>query len=155
MAMGGTRRPCADHSKPWITVAALLFVFGERADRRAAVAGMVAVGIDSAIVNLPLKLLGRRPPPERDDANGPPARHVPMPRSYSFPSGHAAAGFAFAGGVATSRPTLAWGLRGLATVVACSRIHTGVHYPGDVLLGALVGAATGEASGRLIGRLWR
>jgi undecaprenyl-diphosphatase len=29
--------------------------------------------------------------------------------------------------------------------VAYSRVHTGVHYPGDTVVGALIGAATGQA----------
>ena len=36
-------------------------------------------------------------------------------------------------------------LRVLATAVAYSRVHTGVHYPGDVLVGALIGGAAGNA----------
>ncbi len=37
-------------------------------------------------------------------------------------------------------------LRGLAAAVAYSRVHTGVHYPGDVIIGAVVGATIGEAT---------
>ena len=37
-------------------------------------------------------------------------------------------------------------LRGLATVVAYSRVHSGVHYPGDVVVGSLVGMAVGEST---------
>ena len=64
-----------------------------------------------------------------------------MPRSRSFPSGHAASAFAFATGVAGTKPRIAVPLRGLAALVAYSRVHTGVHFPGDVVVGALVGAA--------------
>ena len=64
-----------------------------------------------------------------------------MPGSASFPSGHAAAGFAFATAVGRDQPGLGLALRFLAAAVAYSRVHTGVHYPGDVLVGSLVGAA--------------
>ena len=37
------------------------------------------------------------------------------------------------------------GLRFLAAAVAYSRVHNGVHYPGDVVVGALIGAGTGQA----------
>jgi membrane-associated phospholipid phosphatase len=37
-------------------------------------------------------------------------------------------------------------LRGLAAAVAYSRVHTGVHYPGDVIVGSLIGATIGEAT---------
>jgi len=75
-------------------------------------------------------------------------RHVKMPTSTSFPSGHSASGFAFAAGVAEAIPALGVPLRGLATAVAYSRVHTGVHYPGDVIVGSLVGMAVGEGTAR-------
>ena len=61
--------------------------------------------------------------------------------SYSFPSGHAST--AVAGAIAASRvvPSASWAFWGLATLMAYSRIYVGVHYPGDVVAGALFGAA--------------
>jgi undecaprenyl-diphosphatase len=136
----------ADHSKLWVGTAAALFALGGRRGRRAAVSGLVAVGINSALVNLPMKLASRRVRPDRDAAGVPEARWVPMPTSTSFPSGHSASAFAFAGAVAGVIPVLAAPLRGLAAAVAYSRVHTGVHYPGDVVVGSLVGATIGEAT---------
>lgn len=69
------------------------------------------------------------------------ARRVRMPKTRSFPSGHAASGFAFATGVATEAPLAGGLLTALAALVAYSRVHTGVHYPSDVLAGAVIGAA--------------
>jgi membrane-associated phospholipid phosphatase len=37
--------------------------------------------------------------------------------------------------------------------VAYSRVHTGVHYPGDVVVGALIGEGTGQAVAGLMDRL--
>ena len=68
-----------------------------------------------------------------------------MPRSHAFPSGHAASAFAFASVVAAEIPALASPLRVMATLVAYSRVHAGVHYGGDVVVGALVGAGVGTA----------
>jgi undecaprenyl-diphosphatase len=45
-------------------------------------------------------------------------------------------------------------LRSLAAVVGYSRVHTGVHYPGDVIIGALIGSTIGEAVAAL-GRVRR
>ena len=42
-------------------------------------------------------------------------------------------------------PALALGLNFLAAAVAYSRVHTGVHYPGDAVVGAVIGASTSTA----------
>ena len=136
----------ANHSKLWLAIAAPLFVFGGRKGRRAAVSGVVAIGVNSFVVNVPLKAIAHRARPVRDTENGAAARHVSMPTSRSFPSGHSASAFAFATAVASFVPEFGLPLRGLATVVAYSRVHIGVHYPGDVVVGSLVGIAIGEST---------
>ena len=136
----------ANHSKLWLAVAAPMIAFGGARGRRAAMTGLVAIGINSAVVNLPMKFASKRDRPDREAAGVPDERHVRMPTSTSFPSGHSASAFAFAGAVAGTMPLLSAPLRGLATVVAYSRVHTGVHYPGDVIVGAVVGATIGEAT---------
>jgi undecaprenyl-diphosphatase len=145
----------ANHSKLWLAIAAGLFAFGGRAGRRAAVTGVAAIGVNSAIVNVPLKLSSGRARPDREAASVPNERRVPMPTSTSFPSGHSASGFAFADAVAATLPAVAVPLRGLAAVVAYSRVHTGVHYPGDVIVGALIGATIGESTGSVARRVIR
>jgi undecaprenyl-diphosphatase len=136
----------ANHSKLWIGVAGALFALGGQTGRRAALIGLAALGVNSAVVNLPMKVASGRARPDPETAGVPEQRRVPMPASTSFPSGHSASGFAFAGAVAGSLPGLAIPLRGLAAAVAYSRVHTGVHYPGDVIVGSLVGATIGEAA---------
>jgi undecaprenyl-diphosphatase len=76
-----------------------------------------------------------------------------MPTSTSFPSGHAAAGFAFAAAIGREQPWLGLALRFLAAAVAYSRVHTGVHYPSDAVAGALIGEGTGQAVAGLMDRL--
>ena len=144
----------ANNSKLWLGAAALLAVLGGRAGRRAAATGVVALAVNSAIVNIPLKRAGRRARPDRDLAGVPATRHVRMPRSPSFPSGHAASGFAFAAAVAGTMPGAAGPLRAVASVVGYSRVHTGVHYPGDVVIGALLGTTVGEAVSS-VSRRWQ
>jgi membrane-associated phospholipid phosphatase len=64
---------------------------------------------------------------------------------YSMPSGHAAT--AFAGAVALAylwRRGAAWFFL-LAAAIAFSRVYVGVHYPGDVLVGAALGSVVGLA----------
>ena len=96
-------------------------------------------------MNLGVKSLYARQRPDRAGAGVPDQRQVPMPSSSSFPSGHSAAGFAFASAVGRELPWLGSGLRFAAAAVAYSRVHTGVHYPGDTVVGSLIGAGTGQA----------
>ena len=131
----------ADRSRLWIATAAVLAAVGGRAGRRAAADGLASVGLASAIANLVLKPLGGRRRPNRDTNNVPVARQVPMPETTSFPSGHAASAFAFASGASFALPAVGFPLNLAAAVVAYSRVHTGVHYPGDVVAGAVAGAA--------------
>jgi membrane-associated phospholipid phosphatase len=133
----------ADHSKLWLTCAAALALGGGPRGRSAAVRGLGAIAIASGGVNLGVKLLSRRGRPDRGDV--PEARHVPMPLSSSFPSGHAASAFAFATAAGDRELAIDLPLRFLAALVAYSRVHTGVHYPGDVVVGALIGGAAGNA----------
>ena len=137
----------ADRSRLWIGIAAAMAAIGGRDGRRAAGAGLVALAVDSAVVNIGVKLVARRRRPDRVAANVPVPRHVPMPQSGSFPSGHTASGFAFADAVGQTLPAVASPLRLLAGAVGYSRVHTGVHYPGDVVLGALIGSGIGELVG--------
>jgi undecaprenyl-diphosphatase len=65
---------------------------------------------------------------------------IPPPAStYSFPSGHASVAFAIAAALAYGDISL--GILGLfmAGLVAFGRVGAGVHYPSDVLAGALLG----------------
>mgnify|MGYP002623664099 CR=1 FL=1 len=65
------------------------------------------------------------------------------PKSGSFPSNHAASGFAVAYTLQWYYPGLRWIFFSLATVVALSRVYAGVHFPSDILGGALIGLAIG------------
>ena len=141
----------ANHSKPWFLVAGALAIFGGRTGRQAARRGVLAIGAASLVVNQPMKLAGDRDRPDRVGHAVPEARWVPMPTSTSFPSGHSASALAFAVAVGDVVPALRWPLRAAAATVAFSRVYTGVHYPGDVL----VGAATGALLGRLVSRVGR
>lgn len=132
----------ADHSKLWLAIAAVVALAGGHRGRRAALEGVVAIGVTSATVNLGVKPIARRRRPERAGPALFVDRHVPMPASASFPSGHAASAFAFAHAVGRHLPVLAVPIRLLAAAVAYSRVHTGVHFPGDVVVGSVTGAGT-------------
>ncbi len=73
---------------------------------------------------------------------------VACPGSFSMPSGHAISSFAFAVPLFyLTREYIAmlWRLYPLilASLIAFSRLYLGVHYPTDVLAGAVLGAVTG------------
>jgi undecaprenyl-diphosphatase len=101
------------------------------------VAAMVMVG---EITSYGLRhAIGRERPPFHEPGNPEPL--VGAPHSPSFPSGHATAAFLGATLVAFSVPRLAPLLYALAAAIAWSRVYVGVHYPLDVLGGAVYGTA--------------
>ena len=153
---GAMRRlsQAANYSRLSLASAAVLSITGGPRGRRAAALGLSCVGTTATIVNVVVKPLGRRRRPDRAGAQVPAARHVRLPESRSFPSGHTAAAVAFAHGVSRFLPGAGIGLHSLAAVVGYSRVHTGVHYPGDVVAGALLGAIIADVTaGKLAPRL--
>ncbi len=139
----------ADHSRISLGAAAGLALFGGARGRRAAVAGLTSIAFTSTVVNIAVKPIARRRRPDRLAHEVPIARHVPMPSSRSFPSGHSAAAFAFAGGAGGVAPAASLPLHALAGAVAYSRVHTGVHYPLDAIAGSVLGAALSQMTRRL------
>jgi undecaprenyl-diphosphatase len=143
----------ANRSRLWLGIATGLRILGGKPGRRAATRGTVAIGVTSALVNLAVKAALPRQRPDRVSAKVPGRRNVRMPTSTSFPSGHAAAGFAFAAAVGRDLPWLGVVLRFMAAAVAYSRVHTGVHYPSDAVVGALIGEGTGQTVAGVMDRL--
>jgi membrane-associated phospholipid phosphatase len=95
--------------------------------------GPVAVGLNFAV-----KLIVRRPRPVLEGL--PPLGGAPS--SLSFPSAHATASFACATAMTRIAPEAAV-LFVLAAAIAACRPYLGMHYPSDVLAGAVIGTALG------------
>ncbi|WPW32390.1 phosphatase PAP2 family protein [Streptomyces atratus] len=135
----------ADHGLLWFGAAAGLAALGGSARaRRAALRGIASLAVASAAINTIGKGAVRRERPLLDAV--PVIRQLRrQPFTTSFPSGHAASAAAFATGVALE--SKGWGamVAPLAAAVAASRVYTGVHYPSDVLAGAVVGAGAALA----------
>jgi undecaprenyl-diphosphatase len=140
----------ANYSRLSLAGAALLAATRGPAGRRAAGAGLACVAVTATVANVVIKPLGRRRRPEPAALDVAPARQVRVPRSTSFPSGHSAAAFAFATGVGNVLPREAAAFRALAALVAYSRVHTGVHYPGDVVAGALLGTVLAQLTTQVL-----
>jgi membrane-associated phospholipid phosphatase len=99
----------------------------------AALLGPVAIGLNFAV-----KLVVRRPRPVLEGL--PPLGGAPS--SLSFPSAHATSSFACATYMTRIAPEAAV-LFALAAAIAVCRPYLGMHYPSDVLAGAVLGAALG------------
>jgi undecaprenyl-diphosphatase len=123
----------------WIALALILSLANRRSPTFPVLLTAASVWTADLLV-LALKAVFERP---RPSVTVPQADPLMGASGHSFPSGHAAT--AFAGALVLS---FLW-RRGaplfflLATAIAFSRVYVGVHYPGDVLVGALVGTAVG------------
>ncbi len=136
----------ADHGVLWFAVAALLAA-RRGTTRKAAMRGVLSIALTSPIANAVLKpLLPRRRPAASELPHYQTIANPPT--SSSFPSGHAASAAAFATAVAMESPRSALALVPLAGAVAYSRIHVGVHWTSDVVVGAAVGAGVALATQR-------
>ncbi|MFE3457112.1 bifunctional phosphatase PAP2/diacylglycerol kinase family protein [Nocardiopsis aegyptia] len=138
-----------DHMAPWLLVSATLAAVGGPRLRRTALRAIAAAGAANAASFVVKNLVTR----QRPDSSRVPRARRPY-RAYgnsSFPSGHTSAAAAFAGGIAVDAPrplsAVVWGIAG---AVALSRVHSGVHYPGDVAGGLAIGAATAVLSRALL-----
>jgi undecaprenyl-diphosphatase len=92
-----------------------------------------------------LKGLVERPRPEHTASSIDPA--VATPTDPSFPSGHTTTAFACAVAVSVLHPKWRVPMIGLAVLVGISRAYLGVHFPIDVMAGAVVGTMVGLLTG--------
>lgn len=109
----------------WLAIAAVA------RDRRA-----FRVVLTALIANTAVKQVVRRPRPELGAELPPLASTISL---LSYPSAHAATSFAGAGALGGALPSLP--LYAVAGTMALTRPYLGVHYPSDVLAGALLGWA--------------
>lgn len=133
----------ANYSRVPIGVSTILVATGGRRGRKTAARCLLVTSITSVLVNAVAKFEFHRPRPH--PCRSVPERTVPTPASSSFPSGHAASAFAFATTLAYEYPMLTVPAVVLALAIGYSRIHTGVHYPFDVIAGSLIGMSVASA----------
>ncbi len=145
-----------DSGALWIVLG--LVLLGMRRTRKLGVAVLVALVLGAIVTNLMIKPLLMRPRP--CDVNTAVAMLIPRPHGSSFPSGHTTAAFGAAAALWFARnPKAPWGLTLGVTVAALlmglSRMYCYVHYPTDVLAGAIVGTLAGLAAALLVDALAR
>src|SRR6266849_6319326 len=105
--------------------------------------------VDGWLVAEVAKLVFRRPRPFAA-MEGAPVTLIDHPSSFSFPSGDAAFAVGAAVAIAAVTPRWRWPAYLFALAVLFERVAVGVHYPSDVIAGALVGAISGLAAPRLV-----
>ncbi len=123
-----------------------LLIWGGRRGRMAAVMLIIAVALSDQLSSALLKPLVRRVRP----CNALPLEEMRLlvrrSGAFSFPSSHATNSFGMATVLAWRWPRLAIIFIAFAILVAYSRVYVGVHYPLDVLAGAILGVACGRAA---------
>ncbi|HVL03510.1 MAG TPA: phosphatase PAP2 family protein [Acidimicrobiales bacterium] len=144
-----TASALADYSLLWHLAGTGRALFSAQHEREALRLG-VALGVESVAINVGVKSLFRRTRPRRQEHEH---HFLRQPRSSSFPSGHATSGFMAA--TLLSEGQSRWrriGWHVVASVVAASRVHVGIHHPSDVVAGALIGIGLGHLVRRVAAR---
>lgn len=135
----------------FIAVALLLLVF--RQTRRGGATALTAMALGMLVTNLTIKPLFTRPRPwvVMDGF----VSLVTSSDPHSFPSGHTTAAFAFGVGLfLTLKPKWAKAAAlAAAALMGLSRLYVGVHFPTDVLAGAVIGTCCGLIANWLVGRV--
>ena len=107
----------------------------------------IALGVESALTNGPIKLAFRRiRPPSAPPGPLPYGMH--RPRTSAFPSGHATS--AFMAATLLSEGSAKSGYWELAALVAASRVYVRMHHASDAVAGTLLGLAFGQIAKRLL-----
>ena len=114
---------------------------------------LISVGASDGVGNWGFKKTIQRPRP--GDTQNLEARALSPYGGYSFVSNHATNMFSFASFTAVIFPPAAIPLYTLATVIGYSRVYNGVHFPTDVICGALLGCLFGLLFSRLCLRVLR
>jgi diacylglycerol kinase family enzyme/membrane-associated phospholipid phosphatase len=134
----------ANHGTLWLVLGAVLGV-RKGPLRRGVIRGTGSMAFSSLLVNVVLKRIFGRVRPDLENLQTH-RRLRREPGSLSFPSGHSASAAAFVTGLAMESPLTGAALAPVALGVGYSRVHVGVHYPGDVLAGMAVGGAVASAT---------
>jgi len=140
-----TASEAADFSLLWHTLGVIEAIIED--DPMVAVKVSAALGLESALINGPVKSLFKRNRPLHETDR---PHHLRQPKTSSFPSGHASAAMVAATMLSGHGSKVAWYT--LAAVVATSRIHVRIHHASDVAGGLVAGAALASVARRYLSR---
>lgn len=113
-----------------------------------AVENSVALGVEAAVVNGPIKWLFRRKRPIATEERPIKLRH---PRTSSFPSGHSSSGI-FAAMLLSRHTRRSWPWYVLGVAIGWSRVHVRIHHPSDVVGGYVVGWGLGKIALKVLAK---
>ena len=128
----------AEGGAVWIVLGVVLLFF--RKTRAAGAALLASLLIGWVIGGFVIKPLVQRVRP--CNINTDVLLAVKRPSSYSFPSGHSITSGAAAAVMLATHRKIGWAVLPVALLVMFSRLYHYVHYPTDVLAGALLGVLT-------------
>ena len=125
----------------WITLVIILIIYPKT--RRVGLSAAAALLLEFICVNLVLKPIVKRIRPCYANTSRVIDTIVSVPNDYSFPSGHA--GTSFVVSTVIARHNMKYGIISLITsvLIGFSRLYFYVHYPSDVLTGAMIGVFAG------------
>lgn len=138
-----TASGAADFSVMWHALGVVQAIIED--DPMIAIGLSAALGIESVLVNGPVKSLFRRSRPVQEFER---PHKLRQPKTSSFPSGHASAAMVAAALLSRHTGGAAW--YAVGAIVATSRIHVRIHHASDVAGGLVIGAALGAVARRVL-----
>ena len=141
----GLTKLAGSYGQLWVCVGIILLLF--RKTRRTGAAVLISYAAVNLVGQFFLKNLFCRLRPCQIDQTF--ALLVPPPTSYSFPSTHSGVSFAAAACIFLNHKKAGPAVYVIAALIAFSRMYLFLHFPTDVLAGAVLGTVMGIFSVRL------